>query len=236
GSAYDAYTNNSYILTSTDGVSWNAVASEDQFYMTGIATNGNRFLLSGYNGATASVDFTNSTLPVHFSGFTARLQGSQVVLDWKTALEENSDRFIVQHSTNGQDWSAITTIMAAGSSGQERTYSFIHEKPAQGTNFYRIVELDRDGRSQLTKTNKVFVGKTMQLSVYPNPAGAATTVKLPSASPSRVLLINAAGLRVRESYEQQQSVNISFEGLPAGVYQLVVVQDEQKMTRTISHH
>src|SRR5690606_19785098 len=59
--------------------------------------------------------------------------------------ESFSDRFEVQRSENGSTFIAIGSVPAAGSSAIPIDYSFTDDDPAQGTNYYRLRQIDLDG-------------------------------------------------------------------------------------------
>lgn len=120
------------------------------------ANNGtfNNFALSG-----ASSNFiaqTNLiTLPVRWLSFSAELQNPDVLLSWSTASEDNTNVFIVQHSIDASTWTPIGTLRAAGNSQSRSDYTFLHNNPAYGTNYYRILQLDLDGRSSYSQVRRI---------------------------------------------------------------------------------
>lgn len=89
--------------------------------------------------------YLESPLPIELTFFNALLEGNEVYLAWSTASETNNEYFIVQHSTNGRDYTDIITLIGAGTTTREHTYSYQHKTPSPGTNYYRLKQVDYDG-------------------------------------------------------------------------------------------
>jgi hypothetical protein len=90
-------------------------------------------------------DETLSTLPVTLTRFTAARQQQSVLLNWQTASEQNAQNFVIQHSTNGQQWKQVGIVAAAGNSTAINNYQFTHNQPVTGNNYYRLLQLDKNG-------------------------------------------------------------------------------------------
>jgi len=134
-------------------------------------------------------------------------------LRWSTASEQNTKDFVVQHSLNTTDWSALSTIPAAGNSTTTRNYSYVHQNPLKGINYnyYRILQRDLDDKFSYSKiVSIVFNEPGADLQVYPNPAEDVVTVFI--SEEQEVSLLNAAGALVWKSK------------LPAGRTQLPLVK------------
>jgi autotransporter-associated beta strand protein len=90
-------------------------------------------------------------LPVTWLSFTGEKQNNVVNLEWKTGSELNSQYFDVLRSDDGKHFEFIGRVNAAGSSLSMLNYSFIDYFPMKGVNYYRLLEVDRDGASQDSK-------------------------------------------------------------------------------------
>jgi len=76
-------------------------------------------------------------LPVTLSSFTAVAQQSGASLRWTTASEQHNNHFDIERSTNGINWSAISTVTskaADGNSNLPLSYTYNDIKPVPGTN------------------------------------------------------------------------------------------------------
>lgn len=100
-----------------------------------------------FDDYTYSSALTPSVLPVTLSTpLTAKANGTSVQLNWATATEQNSDRFEILHSVNGTAFTKIgerTTTSASGAN-----YSFAHYNAPAGNNYYKLVQVDKDGKTE----------------------------------------------------------------------------------------
>lgn len=111
-------------------------------------------------------------LPVKLLMFDARpYKDKEVVCNWSTATEENSDYFTVERSVDGINFEKAGTVKAAGNSNEQRNYKFVDTKPYRGVSFYRLTQTDYDGKSEAFE--KVAVNLNIPaapVTVYPVPA------------------------------------------------------------------
>lgn len=122
---------------------------------------------TGINNIKVSSPAT--ALPVTLLSFTATRKENGVLLNWNTSAEENTKTFEVQHD-DGSHWNTVATIDAAGHSGQVRNYTYLHKIIEGGTQYYRILERDMDGKESYSKVVVVNFGMVQdRLNVYPNP-------------------------------------------------------------------
>jgi len=87
-------------------------------------------------------------LPVELLSFTGQARGEEVLLRWETVWERQSERFEVERSTDLEVFTRIGSVLAAGTSEQRRTYFFTDPEPVEGVNYYRLRQVDFDGRSE----------------------------------------------------------------------------------------
>jgi len=90
-------------------------------------------------------------LPVEMISFDGLKTENGNTLIWKTATENNSDYYWIERSTTGEftEKSIIGQEPAAGNSTTEQTYAFIDNDFEQTINYYRLVQVDRDGQFKI---------------------------------------------------------------------------------------
>lgn len=88
--------------------------------------------------------FGFSPLPVKLLSFQATDAPEGIMLHWRTATERNTDRFEVERSVDLQYWSLVGVEEAAGNSNFTRDYSMLDPEPAEGVNYYRLLQFDLD--------------------------------------------------------------------------------------------
>jgi hypothetical protein len=135
--------------------------------------------LSGSSACAGSeVEQVNSAcgmnpLPVTLVNFSASLNVKNrcVDLKFKTASENNSDRVIIEHSRDGKSFDPIqgAEIKSKYPNGGDYKYSDCSSKTA-GTHYYRLKQIDFDGKSEYHKVVAVSIDKaTVKTVLYPNP-------------------------------------------------------------------
>jgi hypothetical protein len=98
------------------------------------------------NVASRSIYIGNcNVLPVELIGFNAEPIGTSVNISWVTAGEVTSDHFLVERSTDGLLFDPIGRVGSVGQVNGLTNYAFRDDHPAQGTNYYRLRQIDRDG-------------------------------------------------------------------------------------------
>jgi concanavalin A-like lectin/glucanase superfamily protein len=158
------------------------------------------------------------SLPVTYAGFVATKNGSSTVLQWQTQQEENSKSFIIERGTDGKEFTGIGEVTAAGNSSLMQSYSFTDETPAQGRNYYRLNQVDLDGRSNYSAIRTVDFTATAKLSWYAT--GNAIQVILEDGNNEQYQLVDMRGSIVQKG--RLTNGRIRFNGLRSGTYSIQV--------------
>jgi hypothetical protein len=140
------------------------------------------------NGITSFSPFMISSstafvpLPIELVSFQASCDGDDKInVSWTTASEHNTSHYVVEHSRNGYEWDALTIEAAAGNSTNLFDYTYVHEHPNVGTNYYRLTQYDNDGVFELFNALAVDcdnMNSTTTLSTYPNPSEGSFYISL----------------------------------------------------------
>lgn len=111
---------------------------------------------------------STSEIPIKLLSFEAKAADGTVYLNWKTASEKNNDYFDIEHSYDGIIFNSIGKISGNRDSKEINSYSFTHNKPSIGINYYRLKQVDFDGGFDYSKiVNITIEGK--EICIYPNP-------------------------------------------------------------------
>ncbi len=165
--------------------------------------------------------------PIDLARLQATPQGDEVLLTWQTSQEQNTDRFIIERSTNGQTFDPIGSLAAAGNSNQSIDYQLIDSSPIDGQNHYRLQMIDLDGTVNYSSVVTVTFAPASELTVlgaYPNPTEGRFTlqVNVPSSGPLALDIIGVDGKVWREENITVEAglseVAVDLMALPAGVY------------------
>lgn len=136
----------------------------------------NNFNLTNGNTTSNFVVQTHAVLPLRLLNFTAKLQNSNVLLEWSTSDEKNTKEFIVQHSVNNNDWQNVGTVATTGNDLPGiNHYKFIHNHAANGVNYYRLLQKDIDDASVYSMIRMVKLSPQQRsFSILNNPVNNGT--------------------------------------------------------------
>ncbi len=178
-----------------------------------------------------SVVQINALLPVTFLSWKAYKQKQAVRLEWIITHEVNCKQYDVQHSTNGASWRTLNSIPSKstnGNSNQELHYAYLDNQPSIGHNYYRLAQVDIDGKVNYTKVLDIVFNGEGSIIVYPNPAQNELTVEINSKKSTKqnIALIDISG---RIVYQEQLNIpqgnsihKINLSDFASGIYSLHV--------------
>ena len=185
-----------------------------------------RFMIEGV--------LTASTVPLDFISFGGKLSEENVVLNWKTANEVNTKNFVIQRSINGEVYENIGLIDALSNSRTTNNYSFNDlnvTKLNSKALFYRLKQVDKDGKSKLSNVIRVSLTKDNNIisAIYPNPATKSINLSFNSPITEKVSLIvnDLSGKNVLQNnlsvIAGTNNLSLNVEGLPSGTYFIKVI-------------
>ena len=174
----------------------------------------------------------NTVVPVTLLQFTGHKYGAINRLEWKTATEINNAGFELERSNDGLVFSVITFIPSKSIDGNSNSIlSYNHDDVGQlpETGYYRLKQIDRDGRISYSKIVIIKTQKTNVLSItslYPNPVSDILNLNVDVSARGKVTLtvIDITGKVLMEQVEQVvagiNSIKVSVNQLAAGAYVL----------------
>ena len=224
--AYDAGTD--------DGVTYSSPNAESTphvniFQITGSPING---------VAVGTYTFTQQSLPVELTEFTAQVDNDEVILSWTTASEINNDGFaierrakidVVDQNIAFDSFEEIGFVNGAGSTSSEQAYRFTDTTAEPGIHQYRLRQVDRDGTisySAIVEIEIDLADAFLLSGAYPNPFNPASTFTLQVSESQDVTieLYDVLGQQVDVLFSgalsagSPRSFVIDGSALPAGLY------------------
>lgn len=201
------------------------------YYYIDITNAGNRII-------TAPVWYTRSdlgALPITFGSFIAQKQDKFVKLTWITEQEFNSSHFIIERSADGRTWQSIGSVAATGNSSNHLEYIAYDNSPLSGINYYRIKEVDKDGRQQISIVRPVSFDKSYSISLTPNPAKDLVTVTMDKISntASTIQLFNISGNLVFTEKTNLSKFNINTSKFARGLYYIKISNAGEVTTQRV---
>ncbi len=176
-----------------------------------------------------STDATPSLLPVTYASLSAKQILGSVQVSWTTSMEENNSHFDIERSVDGSNWEMIGSENGVGFSTEEVSYTFTDYSPAQGTNIYRLKQVDFDGQYSYSKVMVVLVNNGMAeetIQLFPNPSKGVVNIK--GIESPKVTVFNTAGTAL---YVSQNQTTLNLDFLQLGVYFLQIESQDGEVSR-----
>ncbi|MFO7869190.1 MAG: hypothetical protein R6U95_07825, partial [Bacteroidales bacterium] len=138
------YTNAGWDLTNT----WDIASSTNDGYPVLYNTN-------------------NTYLPIELSDFSVSdVREGKIELYWETASEVNNEKFLVQRSVDGVQFTTIAEVVGHGNSSYIHTYSYIDTEVSLNTMYYyRLQQVDYNGDFSFSPIISVFYSQKQSLSI-----------------------------------------------------------------------
>ena len=191
--------------------------------------------LTGNDNSTTGVK-VRPPLPVTLVSFAAVREGQASMLRWSTSEEVNSDYFEVQHSTDAKKWAKLGEVRSHGESRALRHYSFTHENPAAGDNFYRLKMVDIDETFAYSRIRRLGFDAAHMLSVttFPNPVSDELVIDHHDwASVTGLSLFDKSGKKIASQAQTASNV-LDVSSFSSGAYVLQIAhKDGSVLSRKI---
>lgn len=179
---------------------------------------------SVYDKNTRS-NFCITSLPVDLLSFSVTNNSKTIQLEWTTASEYNNKGFEVERSPDGHLWktiSFINTAVANGNSNIKLYYNFTDEAPINGKNFYRLKQVDADGRYVYSDVRWTTLNQDNSIRVYPNPV--KSHINISGLKGDEVIgIYDATGRKLKSLNNNTNLFTHSVVDLNEGIYCLRII-------------
>ncbi|MGA9364129.1 MAG: T9SS type A sorting domain-containing protein [Bacteroidota bacterium] len=187
------------------------------------------------NGVTSFSDWTlgvAGALPIQMASSVANVvRDNDVEVSWRTVSETNNYGFEVQRKRgDAGEWMKIAFVEGHGTTLAAQSYSYVDRELSFGQYYYRINQVDLDGKSQTFPEMKVTVGaeadKVVLAQNYPNPFNPSTVIEfvVPMSGHATMTVYNVLGQEVASLFEGNaeagkiQTARFNASNLPSGMY------------------
>lgn len=167
----------------------------------------------------------NQPLPVSFINFYLVWQNNEKrnsLVSW-SAVEINSDKYIIHRSLDGENFEPIATVTAKGDNG-ENQYTYIDDLNnfSNQVFYYKIESIDVDEKSYFTSIERITRDVLAQnsVSIFPNPISNQININFAEIPETelKATLYNALGQAVLSEQINYPSKNEKIE-LPSAIAQ-----------------
>jgi hypothetical protein len=174
-------------------------------------------------------------LPVNLISFNYAVIDKMVELQWQVSDEINLKEYIVEKSEDGNQFNYLGTIPSSALTGAFKNY--VYKDAITPMAYYRLKMVDIDGQYRYSK---ILLYKNAGLgvndiTVYPNPAGKNTYIRLPIALRNKNLRISLNDETGRTLYTKNQKANSTtlLLTIPENVFGMVVIQIEEQGSQSV---
>ena len=186
-------------------------------------------------------------IPVELVTFKGIEDDCRAVLTWMTATESNVSHFSVEQSTNGNDFSILGRVDAAGESQVERTYTYT-DKQLTANNYYRLHIVDFDGSSEYSDiilvnagcASGVFVSDVSVSNISPNPARNVLNIRVNSSldeETAKIVVTDNIGRTVltkaTEVFFGTNIIQLDVKNLPQATYHISIEGENGRFSQSV---
>ncbi len=209
------YTSNSIMVTGIDD-------ETDYDFRVAVSCDGVNF--------SAFTALTPAVLPIELLSFAGKRVDGTVQLHWVTASEKDNKYMEVQRSSNGKTFEPLGVVPGNGDSYRPVDYTFVDDQPLPGVNYYRLKQVDFDGKFEYHKVIAVLFkdqdDKVQGITLFPTVVSEQLNFALSqeTTTDGEYYISDLNGrVLLRQAFErgmQQQSIPV--HRLPKGQYILTV--------------
>lgn len=202
-----------------------------------------------WNGLDCFSIFTGAdgqTLPVELIEFKANVADNKIDLVWATSAEINNDYFVVEKSSNLENWEEVGIVLGAGNSNIPNFYHLLDENPFFGTSYYRLIQVDFDGTRTIYGPILAELNQESQVDihVYPNPTNYSSSINVTYSGfepGTEVLMVLEDILgkivysKVEVSQDNGSNVHVIDlnKNIPSGIYKLIGLSGQTELSKTV---
>ncbi|MEZ4903210.1 MAG: hypothetical protein R2822_16355 [Spirosomataceae bacterium] len=175
-------------------------------------------------------------LPVELSYFKGQIFDNQVNLTWSTIWERDALHFDVQRSSDLKEFATLQTFAATGNTREKSYYLFVDEAPLPGVNYYRLRQVDTDGKFEYSKIISVnFNPNAPRIWVFGNPTSPKQLyIRLQQITPSDLRLLAVNGQLLPMTFQKIGLNDYLFQtNAPAGWYWIVGQYQNQRLSQKV---
>lgn len=199
---------------------------QDNLYLEGGAIDGfgnGPYLTEDYSFI---VTMNGTPLPIEFSkDFDVKIIRNEVELTWASLREYNNSGFGIERSVDGIEFVKIGWVDGHGNRNEEIRYTFVDNHPLRGKNYYRLRQVDYDGRFEYSKIVSLQM-EVNDLSIFPNPA--SDLIQISGVEDEFLYIISDINGRIiSQGVTSEKSIRIS--DLSEGIY-ILKIQSNRKTT------
>ena len=225
---------NLFLLKTTAATDAGITAANTSLHTPTMGTASNyKSFSSSFTGFSRFFLVDNAFIVVALKDITAEafLSNGYATIQWKTSQEINSSYFIIERSYDGNNFTEIKRINAAGNSSIQKQYAAADADPVTKKTFYRIRMVHNDGSFLVSNIVSVKSSSEPGITIMPNPAKDNITIRYDHAGKGMMNIIDATGRKIKSLTVtgSSGSINLDISAWKAGVYLLTFPSDDGRI-------
>lgn len=186
--------------------------------------NGRNGTLYGFafNGFGSNFISTDLVVPITLVKFEAFALKNTVKIHWETATEIHNKGFDIERlNTATNVWETLGFVPAQGKAAH---YDFVDNGPLS-KNYYRLRQIDDDGKEALSKVVSVVMTGSTALKIYPSLASDVLNIE---STGDNLQIVNLLGQVVAH---EKLTPRLDISALPKGTYVLKIGETQAKFIK-----
>ena len=177
------------------------------------------------------VYYTFITLPVDLTDFSARPRDGGNVINWVTADETAMDKYDLERSPDGRNFSLLSKITPKNLPGNSE-YTFTDASPLKPVTFYRLHMTGAGGFDKYSTIVSVRAGGGSSFQLYPNPLNSGQNLHISNNGHEdlSITFFNLAGKTAGSITTDKDLFSVSFLNGQKGTF-LYQVSDADHVVR-----
>ena len=181
------------------------------------------------------------TLPVELTSFAGKAIYKTAELKWTSEAEVDLSSYELQRSRDGISFSTIAIVFAKND--LKNNYAYTDTHPNDGSNFYRLKMIEKDGTYNYSKVVVLNFGevKNVQALIVPNPVKSNINLQMKGlpAGNYRIEITNTIGQsqftnRINITQNNQTETIISPSNMSNGIYYLSIYDEKNIRIKSIN--
>jgi hypothetical protein len=165
-----------------------------------------------------------------------------VMLSWSTVSESNNSMFVVEKSTDGQEFTPAGTVRGSGNSNAIKKYTFLDAQATSTKIYYRLKQVDFDGsfnHSEVLTINKKIETNVMLVQLSDETVNKSFDFTVDALKDGGVVfqLVDASGQIAWQGTKMLtnglNAISIDLSAQKEGTYKVVVIMDKDEKMLTI---
>lgn len=173
----------------------------------------------------ASTSNGENPLPVELVYFNGNATGEHTILNWEIGLPADADHFEISAAGSNMNFTVVGRLQA---SADQTRYHFIYEAEQNGTGYYRLRIVEKNGHSLLSRIIAIDDRKDAGFKIWIATAAVHDKAVLAVVSPNNAEIqwtISDISGRIAKKGSSAiragtNTIPLNLQGLAAGIYQL----------------